>query len=127
MRFRRVALLLKASKRSSASAGNSALRDLQMMRLDDGVVDLLGDELERTSFLNGELVARTKQPLPATVSITRWLSSSAYALATVLRLTRSSSASGRIEGSGSPGGRAGRRGGFHLVDQLQVDEEPCRT
>ena len=30
------------------------------------------------------------------------LSSCAYALATVLRLTRSSSASGRIEGSGSP-------------------------
>ena len=40
----------------------------------------------------------------------------------VLRLTRSSSASGRMEGSGSPVLHGARGdGGLHLVDQLQVD------
>ena len=76
----------------------------------------------RTSFLNGELFVRTKQPLPATVSMMPWLSSSAYALATVLRLTRSvfGQRADRRQPFAPPDG-ARRGGGFHLVHQLQVD------
>src|ERR1035437_10281830 len=58
--------------------------------------------LSRTSFRNGDWFSFRKQPRPAMVSITPWPSSSVYALATVFRLTRNSSANGRIEGSGSP-------------------------
>ena len=63
-----------------------------------------------------------KHPLPATVSMTPWLSSSAYAFATVLRLTRSSSASGWMPGSGIAGSHGPAGGGrLHLIDELQID------
>jgi hypothetical protein len=44
-----------------------------------------------------------EQPLPGIVSMMPWFSSSEYALATVFRFNRNSSASGRMDGSGSPG------------------------
>src|SRR5206468_3332972 len=73
------------------------------MRLHDGIVNLFREGLEADVFLERRARrADEAAPLPATVSMTRWLSSFAYALATVLRLTRSSSASGRIDGNDSP-------------------------
>jgi len=58
--------------------------------------------LRRTSLRNAIDFFQVATP-PGSVSMTPRLSNSEYALATVLRLTRSSSDSGRMEGSASPG------------------------
>ena len=66
----RVALLLERVEPLFGEPRNSRLADLQVMRLDDGFVDLLGQQLEADVLAERRVPALTKQPLPAMVSMT---------------------------------------------------------
>ena len=97
------------------------------MRLDDCPVDLTGEQLPtRASFEWGVVLSRTKAALAGDgFDDALTFPAPEYTLAIVFRLTRSCSATGRIEGNEIARlERTGCNGRLHLVNKLQVDGLP---